>query len=75
MTIAVALALCVRLPGPITFTVLNLAVVGALFGELVGPAMLRRALARAHETHVHDGHESAHPLASNPLPPVEERKA
>lgn len=76
MTIAVALALNVRAPDTITVAVLNLAVVGVLFGELVGPAMLRRALERAGETAAVDEHEdSLHPLASNPPPPVTEHKA
>jgi hypothetical protein len=77
MTIACALALNVRWPGEISVAVLNLAVVGVLFGELIGPALLRRALERAGETHaVVDEHEdSIHPLASNPPPPVTEHKA
>jgi hypothetical protein len=76
ITIGAALALNVRLPSSITAAVLNLAVVGALFGELVGPKMLRRALERAGETDTQGEHpDSLHPLASNPPPPATEHKA
>ncbi|HVJ15050.1 MAG TPA: potassium transporter Kef, partial [Polyangiaceae bacterium] len=76
ITMAAALALNMRMPSPITAAVLNLAVVGALFGELIGPVTLRRALERAGETQVQDDHpDSLHPLASNPPPPVTEHKA
>jgi len=71
ITMGAALALNVQMPGAITSAVLNMAVVGALFGELIGPATLRRALERAGETNVQDEHpDSLHPLASNPPPPV-----
>jgi len=47
--LAVALAFEVRHPGVIADTVLLLASVGVLLGEWLGPASLRRALARAGE--------------------------
>jgi hypothetical protein len=76
ITIAAALALNTRLSTPITAAVLHLAIVGALFGELIGPAMIRRALERAGETNVQDDSpDSMHPLASNPPPPATEHEA
>jgi len=47
--LAVALAFAVRRPGVVADTVLLLASVGVLLGEWLGPASLRRALARAGE--------------------------
>jgi hypothetical protein len=47
--LAVALAFAVRHPGVVADTVLLLASVGVLLGEWLGPASLRRALARAGE--------------------------
>jgi len=47
--LAVALAFSVRHPGVVADTVLLLASMGVLLGEWLGPASLRRALARAGE--------------------------
>jgi hypothetical protein len=72
ITIAVALSLNARAPGVLSTAILSLAVVGVVFGEFIGPALLRRALERAGETHHDDVPDSLHPLASNPPPPVSE---
>ena len=49
LTLAVALSFSVRRPGVVADAVLLLASVGVLLGEWLGPASLRRALARAGE--------------------------
>jgi hypothetical protein len=51
ISLAVAVTLALRQPGPAGSAVLLLAAAGVLLGELLGPAELRRALERAHETH------------------------
>jgi hypothetical protein len=67
MSIAVALGLAIRLHSTLSGYVFAVAVAGVLFGELIGPACLRRALERAGETHVVEEDET-HPLASIPPP-------
>lgn len=62
ISLAVAFALSVRLPGDAGRMVLLLAAGGVLFGELVGPLELRRALERAGETHAVEAHP-AEPLS------------
>ncbi len=69
MSIAVALGLAIRSHSTPSAFVFAVAVVGVLFGELIGPASLRRALERAGETHAVEENET-HPLASIPPPRV-----
>jgi hypothetical protein len=47
--LAIALSFAIRHPGVVADTVLLVASVGVLLGEWLGPASLRRALARAGE--------------------------
>lgn len=54
ISLALAFTLTVREPGPASGAVLVIASAGVLLGELIGPAMLRRSLERAGETHVVD---------------------
>jgi hypothetical protein len=54
VSLAVALTLALRQPGPAGSAVLLLAAAGVLLGELIGPAELRRALERAEETHAEE---------------------
>lgn len=49
LTMAVGLACTLRFPGPIGDAVLALAAINVVFGELVGPATLRRTLRLAGE--------------------------
>lgn len=56
ISIALAFTLAVRSPGPAGDGVLLLAAAGVLFGEVIGPAMLRRSLGRAGE--IHEGEAS-----------------
>ncbi|HET7538498.1 MAG TPA: potassium transporter Kef [Polyangiaceae bacterium] len=49
LALAVALAFGLRHPGVVADTLLLLAYIGVLFGELLGPASLRRALTQAGE--------------------------
>ncbi len=49
LTMAVGLACALRFPGTLGHTILALATVHAVLGEIVGPAMLRRALRIAGE--------------------------
>ncbi len=51
VSLALAFTLAVRSPGPASNAVLVVAAAGVLLGELIGPAMLRRSLERAGETH------------------------
>jgi hypothetical protein len=51
VSLAVAVTLALRQPGPAGSAVLLLAAAGVLLGELIGPSELRRALERAGETH------------------------
>lgn len=60
-TIAAALAFSTRVPGMTADAVLLFAVVSTLLGEWVGPAALRRSLARAGELHVVDPQELGRP--------------
>jgi hypothetical protein len=59
ISLALAFTLAVRSPGPASQAVLALAAAAVLLGELVGPAMLRRSLERAGETHVVEAVEPA----------------
>jgi len=59
ISLALAFTLNVRLPGPAGNAVLVLAAAGILLGELIGPAMLRRSLERAGETHAVEAIEPA----------------
>ncbi len=49
LTITIGLSCALRFPGPTGQTILALATASGLFGELIGPAALRRELARAGE--------------------------
>jgi hypothetical protein len=60
-TIAAALAFSTRVPGITADAVLLFAVVSTLLGEWIGPAALRRSLARAGELHVVDPEELGRP--------------
>ncbi len=71
ISIAVALSFQARAPGLVSSLILALAVTGAVFGELVGPAMLKRALESAGETEQMSLDDSQHPLASVPPPAAE----
>jgi Kef-type K+ transport system membrane component KefB len=59
ISLAVAFSVFVRLPGPASSTILAIAAAGVLLGEMLGPALLRRGLDRAGETHVVDDAEPA----------------
>jgi hypothetical protein len=59
ISLAFAFTLAVRSPGPAGDAVLLLAAAGVLFGELIGPAMLRRSLDRAGEIHESEASEPA----------------
>ena len=59
VSLALAFTLAVRSPGPASNVVLLLAAAGVLFGEVIGPAMLRRALERAGEIHELEASEPA----------------
>lgn len=59
ISLALAFTLAVRSPGASSQAVLALAAAAVLLGELVGPAMLRRGLERAGETHAVDAVEPA----------------
>jgi hypothetical protein len=75
ISLALAFTLVVRSPGPASQAVLALAAAAVLLGELIGPAMLRRGLERAGETHVVEAVEPA-PLSvprGAPLPSFTER--
>lgn len=65
ISIALAFTLAVRSPGPAGDGVLLLAAAGVLFGEVIGPAMLRRSLDRAGE--IHEG-EASDPATLSLLP-------
>jgi hypothetical protein len=74
ISLALAFTLAVRSPGPASQAVLALAAAAVLLGELIGPAMLRRGLERAGETHVVEAVEPA-PLSvprGAPLPSFHE---
>lgn len=60
-SIAAALAFSTRVPGIASDAVLLFAVVSTILGELLGPAALRRSLARAGELHAVDTHEIGRP--------------
>jgi hypothetical protein len=59
ISLALAFTLVVRLPNAVSGAVLVIAAAGVLLGELVGPAMLRRSLDAAGETHAVDPSEPA----------------
>jgi hypothetical protein len=59
ISLALAFTLLVRLPGDVSGAVLVIAAAAVLLGELIGPAMLRRSLERAGETHAVDVTEPA----------------
>jgi hypothetical protein len=59
ISLALAFALVVRMPGPASSAALLLAATGVLLGELVGPSELRRALDQAGETQAEAGAEVA----------------
>ena len=59
ISLAVAFSVFARLPGPASSTILAIAAAFVLLGEMLGPALLRRALDRAGETHVVDDSEPA----------------
>lgn len=60
-TIAAALAFSTRVPGAASDAVLLFAVVSTVLGEWIGPAALRRSLARAGELHAVDSSEVGRP--------------
>ncbi|MDB4994279.1 MAG: hypothetical protein JWM74_1711 [Myxococcaceae bacterium] len=59
LSMSIGLALAIRFPGVIGDTVLVAAAASAIFGELIAPAALRRALVRAGEV----------PEVDSPVPP------
>lgn len=65
LTLAAAFTLHVRVPGTSSDIVLAIAAAGVLLGEAVGPALLRRALARTGETDAATGDEAS-PLSLHP---------
>lgn len=69
LTLAAAFTLHVRLPGTASDIVLAIAAAGVLLGEAVGPALLRRALARTGETNAVSG-DDASPLSLRPPSPM-----
>jgi hypothetical protein len=78
ISLALAFTLAVRSPGPSSQAVLALAAAAVLLGELVGPAMLRRGLERAGETHVVEAVEPAPlsiPRGMRPPPSFGEHEA
>jgi len=60
-TIAAALAFSTRVPGVASDAVLLFAVVSTVLGEWIGPAALRRSLARAGELHAVSAEEAGRP--------------
>jgi len=60
-TVAAALAFSTRVPGVASDAVLLFAVVSTVLGEWIGPAALRRSLARAGELHAVDTSEVGRP--------------
>src|SRR5262249_11073872 len=66
LSMTLALAFESRFPGPIGDTVLAVAVGLALFGELVGPSSLRRALAKAGEMTIDGTGQNGSPAAQMP---------
>jgi Kef-type K+ transport system membrane component KefB len=66
ISLAVAFSVFVRLPGPASSAILTVAAAGVLLGEMLGPALLRRGLDRAGETHAVDDPDAS-PL-SMPAP-------
>jgi hypothetical protein len=78
ISLALAFTLAVRSPGPASQAVLALAAAAVLLGEVVGPAMLRRGLERAGETHVVEAVEPAPlsiPRGMRPPPSFAEHEA
>jgi hypothetical protein len=78
ISLALAFTLAVRSPGAASQGVLALAAAAVLLGELVGPAMLRRGLERAGETHAEEAVEPAPlsmPRGMRPPPSFREHEA
>jgi Kef-type K+ transport system membrane component KefB len=71
LTICLGLAFSLRIPGEVGQVVLVLAVLLTLFGELVGPLMLRNALARADELPKADAAEAPASAAPETTPSAE----
>jgi hypothetical protein len=69
LTLACAYTLHVRSPGTSGDIVLAIAAAGVLLGEAVGPALLRRALARTGEANAVSGGEAS-PLSLRPPNPM-----
>lgn len=65
ISLAVAFSVFVRLPGPASSAILTVAAAFVLLGEMLGPALLRRGLERAGETHVVDDSDPS-PLSMPP---------
>jgi hypothetical protein len=77
ISLALAFTLAVRSPGSASQAVLALAAAAVLLGELVGPAMLRRGLERAGETHVVEAVEPSPlsiPRGMRPPPSIREHE-
>lgn len=67
LTLAAAFTLHVRSPGPSSDVVLAVAAAGALLGEAVGPALLRRAITQSGEAHAASSDEAS-PVSVHPPP-------
>jgi hypothetical protein len=67
LTLGAAFTLHVRSPGPSSDVVLAVAAAGALLGEAVGPALLRRAITASGEAHAASGDEAS-PVSVHPPP-------
>jgi hypothetical protein len=65
LTLAAAFTLHVRSPGASSDAVIAIAAASVLFGEAVGPALLRRAIVRAGEAHAVNP-EDVSPLSLRP---------
>ncbi len=72
ISLAVAFSVFVRLPGPASSAILTVAAAGVLLGEMLGPALLRRGLDRAGETHAVDDSDAS-PLSMPPPHAVSDR--
>jgi hypothetical protein len=66
ITLACAVSIALSFKEPVALSVLAVAAVALLFGEVIGPLALRRCLGRAGELHMHEG-----PVWSPSLPPPE----
>lgn len=76
VTLACAVSVALSFKSPVALSVLAVAAVALLVGEVIGPLALRRCLGRAGELHTHDGPMlPSFPPPEPSIPPPQEQRA